>query len=197
MPPRVTVVRWQGLRYNDREHLVLSETEDEFHAQSIYLSSGGPDQFGVFYELTCDKNWNFKQITSQIIGKENSRLLLRRDAGGKWHQSLIRRAADGKSHETEVELPQLEPAIDVDLSISPFTNTLPIRRLGMSAGQTSDINVAYLKYPEHAVSLDPQRYTCITNVRYLFESVDTEFQSEIQVDQQGLVTMYPQLFARI
>jgi len=48
------------------------------------------------------------------------------------------------------------------------------------------------------VTIDPQRYTCLEPMRrYRYESLDSDFTREIEVDLDGLVVVYPGLFRRI
>ncbi len=183
MKPKVKNIRWQALQSSDREHLVLTETDDSIVAESVYLSGGGPDAFGVCYRLVCNKDWTLRQFESQIMGVSD-KLLIRRNESGAWD--------DGTN-----EVGALKDAIDFDVSISPFTNTLAIRRLRLAPGESADIAVAYVSYPAHTVMLDPQRYICKSPTEYIFESVDSDFKSEITVDEDGLVVYYPELFARI
>lgn len=180
----VTVIRWQGLQLNAREHLVLNEDDECITADSIYLSEGGVDSFGVRYHLVLNKDWTVRQFRSEVLGKKSSELFLQRDENGRWTSG-------------NEELSELAGTTDIDLAISPFTNTLPIRRLQLAPGQAADIVTAYVVYPEHSVMPDPQRYSCLSSRRYQFESVDTDFKRVIEVDERGLVTMYPDLFARI
>ena len=95
-------------------------------------------------------------------------------------------------------LPKLRGAIDVDISATPFTNTLPIRRLSMRLGQSEEILAVYVQVPSLAVSTDRQRYTCLeAGKRYRYESVDSDFTRDIEVDEHGLVVNYPGLFRRV
>lgn len=183
MKPKVTKLRFQALQTSDREHLVLTETDESITADSVYLSGGGTDCFGVHYQLVCNKDWSPRQFSSQIMGQPG-RLFLRRTAEGIWFDE-------------EKELPHLSTATDLDLSITPFTNTPVIRRLALATGQSADITVAYVAYPDHSIMLDPQRYTRMEQNEYIFESVDSDFKSQISVDDLGLVVYYPELFARI
>ncbi len=108
------------------------------------------------------------------------------DDDGNWRK-------DGKQ-----PLPHLNGAIDVDITATPFTNTLPIRRLGLEAGQSADIVVAYIDVPSLTVTADPQRYTCLEPMRrYRFESQGGDFVRDIEVDEHGLVVLYPGLFKRV
>lgn len=38
---------------------------------------------------------------------------------------------------------------------------LPIRRLALKQGESSELTVAYIVIPEMKVALDKQRYTCL------------------------------------
>jgi uncharacterized protein len=93
-------------------------------------------------------------------------------------------------------MPEFTGAIDVDLAMTPFTNTLPIRRLGLAVGASADIIVVYVTFPDLAVIADPQRYTRLAERTYRFESLDGGFVRNIEVDEHGLVVTYPGLFRR-
>jgi len=109
--------------------------------------------------------------------------------------------SDGAGHWRDGEgttLPRLDGGIDVDISVTPFTNTLPIRRLGLTQGQTGDIRAVYVHLPALTVSVDPQRYTCLkSGQQYRYESLDSDFVRDIDVDSDGLVVTYPGLFTRV
>lgn len=95
-------------------------------------------------------------------------------------------------------LPELNGAIDIDISITPFTNTLPIRRLNLRSGESYEILVVYIRMPGLSITTDRQRYTCLeVGRRYRYESVDSDFAREIEVDAHGLVVTYPDLFRRM
>jgi hypothetical protein len=56
-------------------------------------------------------------------------------------------------------LPELAGCIDVDVSTTPLTNTLPIRRLGLAPGTSADLLVAYVAIPGLELTAASQRYT--------------------------------------
>jgi len=95
----------------------------------------------------------------------------------------------------------LEGCLDVDISATPFTNTLPIRRLQLQLGESAEIQVVYLAVPEMQINCEPQRYTCLevnpAGGVYKFESLTSVFVAKLPVDADGLVLDYPQLFARV
>lgn len=179
------IVRWQGLTGSEREHLVLTETETQIIAESIYMSSGGADAFGLHYRIVLDAGWNIQEFTGILIGSRPEIRLRHDTVSGAWF--------DGANE----EVIELRGATDLDISITPFTNTLPINRLKLEVGQSADIRVAYITLPERTIMADPQRYTRVSKRKYLFESVDTEFKRELEVDDIGLVVDYPDFFSRI
>jgi hypothetical protein len=89
---------------------------------------------------------------------------------------------------------------DVDISETPFTNTLPIRRLGLAPGESADNCVVYFDGNELQPWPEPQRYTCLErNAQgglYRFLSLDGGFTADLSVDADGLVVDYPGLFKR-
>lgn len=91
----------------------------------------------------------------------------------------------------EQEREDLTGCVDVDLSITPATNTLPIRRLRLAVGESAEVTAAWVRFP--ALSVEPlrQRYTRLAENRYRYESLESGFTAELTVDDQGLVTHYP------
>ena len=95
-------------------------------------------------------------------------------------------------------MPDLAGCIDVDIAATPFTNTLPIRRLNLAEGQARDIRLAYVPLPHLEVEPVAQRYTCLEEGRrYLYEGLFRRFQGELHVDADGLVLDYPDTFKRV
>lgn len=138
--------------------------------------------FFARYKIVCDKSWRTKSVSVHAAGRQ---VELQSDGSGSW-------SVDGRP------APHLKGAMDVDITATPFTNTLSIRRLGLKPGQRQDILVAYVDLPRLAVTADPQRYTCIEHGRlYRFESSGGSFVRDIQVDGDGLVVDYPGLFKRL
>ena len=85
--------------------------------------------------------------------------------------------------------PHLDGCRDVDLGWTPATNTIPIRRLGLKAGQTATISAAWVRFPELDVVNNVQRYTRLANDCWQYSSGDYEF--ELATDAvTGLVLSY-------
>jgi hypothetical protein len=134
------------------------------------------------YAVSCDAGWRTRDVSVRLA---DGRLLrLASDGAGGWTR-------DGQP------APELAGAIDVDLSGTPATNTLPIRRLGLGIGDRARITCAYVELPSLAVRTDVQRYTRLAEARYHFEAPAHGFARDIEVDADGLVVSYPGLFRRV
>jgi hypothetical protein len=178
------IARWSDWNATGFEHLVLAHGSAAITADGIVLS-GGDQLFAARYRVTCDLAWRVRSAEVELIGSPG-RLQLSADGQGHW--------LDASAN----PLPELDGAIDIDLSISPFTNTLPIRRLDLQSGQSVDIVAAYIRVPELTVTRDPQRYICRQRrAQFRYESLDSDFASDIETDQDGLVVTYAGLFRRI
>ena len=136
------------------------------------------------YEIHCDENWMTHRVQiERTIGGDVKSLSLTVETRGVWRSS-------GR------ELPALRECDDVDLALTPATNTLPIRRLKLQVGSSQSVVAAWVKFPDLTVQRLSQRYTRLGKDTYRYES-NTGFSAEIVVDDFGLVTTYPGGWERI
>ncbi|WP_029073881.1 putative glycolipid-binding domain-containing protein [Kaistia adipata] len=176
-------VRWQSWDGEGLEHMVFSDRPTGAVAEGA-LISGGDARFAARYELTCHPNGLVAQARVAVVGGPS--ISLQSDGDGLWRNS------EGK------RVPALVGALDVDLSASPVTNALTIRRLRLEEGEAREITAVYVRFPDLEIGLDHQRYTCLeAGRRYLYEAVDGTFRAEIETEESGLVTLYDGLFRRV
>jgi hypothetical protein len=181
---RTVVARWKDWSGEGLEHLVLQERNDGVSAESLVLTPPEDTAVAAWYRIVCDPGWRVRRLEVSLLD-EPRRIELSSDGAGRWTDTV------------GTPRPDLAGAIDVDLTATPFTNTLPIRRLHLAAGQAETIRVVYVRFPELEVTISRQRYTCLEpRRRYRYESVDSDFTREIEVDEDGLVVTYPGLFRR-
>ena len=113
-------------------------------------------------------------------------LVLQSDGQGNW--------TDGRG----ASLPDLIGCIDADVSATPLTNTLPIRRLGLAVGERRRIRVVYIAVPALTACVVEQAYTCVeVDHLYQYEGIDGLSSTELKIDRHGLVLDYPSLFKRL
>ena len=169
---------WRGLEYDGLERIRVDEG-GMMRATSIIDSARGR----YSYEIVCESDWTFRQLRLEAASEERT-LLITYDGRGGWE-------VDGEVRS------DLSDAIDLDLAITPFTNTLPIRRLDLAIGEEGDVTAVYVSFPDLEVTIDEQRYTRLDEDVYLYESLDSDFSREITVDLDGIVVDYPGLFERL
>ncbi|SAK97230.1 transcriptional regulator [Caballeronia glebae] len=182
-------VRWSQQDGAGLEHLVLNETRDGVVIESAVVGDDEARAFGLVYRIECDARWQVTRLALKLAGGASLDLHRRDGNNGDAHAWTD---AHGEPQES------LRGCIDVDITATPFTNTLPIRRLQLERGERRVIRVVYVRVPELTVSAAEQAYTCVEpNRRYRYEGLDTDFTADITVDESGLVLDYPGLFKRV
>ena len=192
MSGTVRDIYWAPLDEPGCEHLHLSQTADGAQALGFILRMKEGLHFRCRYQLDCDPDWRLRQLTIAVMpveGKGGQRLELESDGKGNWR-------ADGEPRG------DLEGCLDVDVQVTPFTNTLPVRRLGLARDESREIRAAYVRVPELTVEPVEQRYTCLEPLgeaggRYRYAGIFRDFTAELPVDADGLVLDYPETFRRV
>jgi hypothetical protein len=83
--------------------------------------------------------------------------------------------------------------VDLDLSFTPATNLLPLRRLSLRVGQSAEVRSAWLEWPEVRLTPLVQRYARRTETEYDYESDlpgGELFRTVLLVQPQGWVLDY-------
>ena len=135
------------------------------------------------YVVEADTTWRTKRVRVEIANLKRM-LDISANGIGRWSDS------------GGTWIPALDGCIDVDISLTPATNTLPIRRLDPPLGAGAEIKVAYILAPELSLRAGPQRYTRIGDRLWRFNGLDINFAADISVDEDGFVVDYPGLFHR-
>lgn len=167
------VVVWKNLLINGTDYCALWHTAEGWLLKGTVVG-GLQDRRPMLanYEIHCDDNWLTHRVqVERTIGKDTKMLRLEVESRGVWRTS-------GR------ELPELRGCDDVDLAVTPATNTLPIRRLDLHIGKSEPVVAAWVKFPKLTFQPLSQRYTRLTKDTYRYQS-DTGFSAEIVVDDLG------------
>ena len=178
-----TEVLWEQLIDKGLEHLILDQ-ETQIRAEGLVLGMLEDVAYRVQYQIVCDAAWN----TQRVIVKD----LL----NGK--EFALTRNGDEWLDEQDDVIETLRGCTDVDIRVTPFTNTLPIKRLNLQPGESAEIAVVYVNVPGLSLSKFEQRYTCLSKEQdgevYKYESLNSGFTSDLKVGPDGLVLDYPGIF---
>jgi len=187
-------VLWSPWDTPGLEHLRLEVSAEAISADGAIIAVFNEKVFRASYQIRCDVPWHVCEVRI-IASHPIARVLhLRADEDGHW------------SNTSGEPLPALDGCVDIDFAATPFTNTLPIRRLGLQPGESAEVAVVYIDAPSLEVTPVRQRYTCLESGadggRYRFEALayaalPDGFSEELSVDADGLVLGYPPLFHRV
>ena len=122
-----------------------------------------------------------------------------RDTNGQRHLSL-RREAHGRWFSGEEEVEACRGALDVDLGLTPSTNTSVTSPARAARRRPAEPTAAWVRFPELSVEPLLQRYSRLDETTYLYESLRearVAFHARLEVDPTGLVERYERLFERV
>ena len=172
------------------EHFCLSRHGDGFLAQGTVISVADSTPFSANYSLRFTDDWSMRFATVRRLDLRGDALSIETDGKGTWYGS------------EDLPLKSLKGCLDVDISITPFTKSLPICRLALRKGQSAEVKTTYFDVP--ALELRPvvQHYTCLQPLgakggQFRLSQGDGSDAVEISVDADGIVTEYPGAFRRV
>lgn len=180
--PALRTVVWRPLDSTGAEHCTLRRLAKGFrlegHVVSTAAAPGCTVPLHVHYIVDCDSVWRTRAVSiSQHYGTLQTTLRLDVINQRWW-------TAEG------VEIPQLHWLIDVDLGVTPATNTLPLRRLALEVGQRAEVTAAWLRFPDLTVEPLPQTYERLAPNLYRYSSDGGRFSALLETDNLGLVVHY-------
>ena len=180
-----TVV-WENLEMAGLEYLELDFGDEQIDVNSTIISMIEDSPYKISYNLSLDRNWKVREVRLVTTHSTKS-LYISTDGNGIWYD------------ESGNELHSLNGAIDIDISGTPFTNSIPINRLKCEENLDYSIEVVYISVPDLTLKKLKQNYRFLSQNldRKVFYYRSGNFESKIEVDRLGLVTNYPGLFKRI
>jgi hypothetical protein len=176
---------WQSDFYNSIESCEISAGDISICIDSNSKGSFENKLFDTTYRIETNLNWQVLSLNiNAVINKTRFDFTLTSNGIGKWT------IADNP-------LETFNGCIDVDISLTPFTNSLPINRLSLKANEEAKIKVLYVDVLEQTVVARYQKYKRLSNNEYLFQNVPNDFEAIIKVDEGGFVSDYPGLFKKV
>jgi uncharacterized protein len=151
------------------------------------VEDGSP--WSVRYEIELDQRWNSRRarIWSLSTRGEN-RVTLEVDGEAHWRVDGSRRS-------------DLEGCRDIDLEASACTNTIPIHRLGLEAGDSADAPAVYVRWLDLSVERLEQEYHRLnddkTRLRFDYRAPRFDYAATLVFDRSGLVLSYPGIASRV
>jgi len=169
-------ILWHERQDLSTEYCAITSHDGGVRFAGIVLQPVENRPLQVRYTVEVDEQWRTRDVEIQTETLDAAtHLHLTADGDGTWRR-------DG------VMVPDLVGCLDVDLGITPATNTLPIRRLGLRLGEGAEIAAAWVRFPDLSVQRQQQHYDRLTDDRYRYQAGD--FTAELVVDPDGIVQDY-------
>jgi hypothetical protein len=175
----VATVLWQGVETGALDRCRLAAVPDGLRLSGTVLTAEFGTPLEVRYLVEAGPDGRTRRVELELDGGAVRRVLVA-DGAGRWRW------------EGGPELAEVAGALDVDLTVTPATNTLPIRRLAGSGLDQADLRMAWVQFPDLSVVPSTQRYERLAADRWRFSTGD--FTAELLVDPDGLVLDYGGLF---
>ncbi|WP_274423406.1 putative glycolipid-binding domain-containing protein [Chelativorans sp. YIM 93263] len=172
--------KWRRLDEPGLEVFQIMPEVDGFRAVATVVHAGA-DPFGLSYVWSLDEHWRTRQLVLRLSHPTLQEMKIERTSGG-W-------LVDGQ------EAAELAACDEIDLSATPFCNSLAIRRLRGSG----ELTALYVDLPSLQLSCSRQRYQPLGEGRwrYIDLGVAKGFEADLSLDEDGLVVDYEGLFETI
>jgi uncharacterized protein len=182
----MATVLWQGVETGALDRCRLEAGPDGLRLSGTVLTAEfgtPPGVLEVRYLVEAGPDGLTRRVELELDGGAAAvRRVLLADGAGRWRWEV-----------GGADLAEVAGALDVDLTVTPATNTLPIRRLAaLEVGQAADLHMAWVQFPGLEVLASAQRYERMAPDRWRFST--DGFEAELLVDPDGLVLDYGGLF---
>lgn len=170
------IIMWQNVLTQGVERCVLAARDDGWELAGLALDVADGRSLEARYVVHVDARWHTREVEVRCELPDGAlELRLTSDGAGSWWRE-------------GTPLPDLTGCLDVDLGITPATNTLPIRRLRLDVGASATLAAAWVRFSGLEVSRLEQRYDRLAPDRWRYRSAS--FEAELAVDGDGLVLDY-------
>jgi hypothetical protein len=170
--------RWRTWDHDHLETLTLRWENEGWTA------TGEVGREAITYVIRLSATWQVRQFLL-FRDLDEPDLWLGADGTGRWGEI-------NGAHRHD-----LAGCTDIDLPVTPFTNSIPIRRLGLAVGEHAEVTAALVEVETLGVLPVVQRYERVTARRFRRTHLDTGETTEFVVDEYGLVHDDPEAFRRL
>jgi hypothetical protein len=191
-----TTIMWQNKDEADHsiEYFNLTSEYDIYTMKGTVILLLDQVPILVNYEIASDKRWKTRsiKISQQMPDNKNMNIDLRVSREQIWREYDTYTLSH---HSTVIDF--ASGLYDVDLQVTPATNSLPINRLNLKEGESQEIDVVWIGMPGLTLHRQEQKYSRINGRYYKFEIPSTGFKAQLEVDKLGFVINYGTLWHRL
>lgn len=178
------IIVWKNSFMNLTEYVRI--VKEEMTTVKGYITGEGYEKpWQISYSLTINARWEVQTVSIEVMSEQDYTIQLSKNDQQQW------------VNENGEHLPEYDGCVDIDISFTPFTNTLPINRLQLTKGESKHMPVLYIDVQQGICKSVKQRYVNKGDKIYKYENEDSGFTSELLVDNEGYVVDYPGIWQRI
>jgi hypothetical protein len=170
--------RWQTWNHEHLETLTLRWENEGWTA------TGEVGREAVTYVIRLSAIWQVRQFLL-FRDLDEPDLWFGADGTGRWGEM-------NGAHRHD-----LAGCTDIELPVTPFTNSIPIRRLALDVGAMADVTAAMADVVTLGVVPVQRRYERLTARRFRRTNLDSNEVIEFDIDEYGLVHDEPDAFRRL
>jgi hypothetical protein len=184
--PFPAAAAWRHVGSRDGFEVASFErTTDGWLVRGMTAADEGSEVWAVRYEIKISEQWLTQSAHVVTVSSSGERMVtLNHDGRGNW---LV----------NDLDRPDLEGCLDVDLESSAMTNTFPVHRLPSPIGARQETPATYVRAAKPEVERLEQHYTRLDDSHHFYyEAPAFEFTAELSYDTTGLIVDYPSLARR-
>ena len=143
----------------------------------------GERPFAIRYRWLLDEDWSTLSLELHVRGKEHRTLAIERIGDSAW-------LVDGRMRS------DLDACEEIDLAVTPFCNTLALRRFAPPPGGAGTLTALYVSFPDLDLAPSPQRYERLGTHSFQYVDLGAQcgFEATLELDDDGIVRRYEGLF---
>jgi uncharacterized protein len=170
------IARWQRWQHDGDETLSLRWENEGWTA------TGEVGHEAVTYVIRLSATWQVRQFLL-FRDLDEPDLWLGTDGSGRWGEL------------NGAHRPDLDGCVDIHLDCTPFTTTLPIRRLRLEEGDSVALTVAHVDV--ETLGVTPRDHIYVRTAHRRWQHIDEAgATTDFDVDEYGLVRDLPERFRR-
>ncbi len=182
--PSESYLRWRRLDVPGYEEANIARAHNGWSLSGKLDVEEPGTRAQLRYAIQCDPEWRTR--SALVEGEADGvpiRFAIAANGAGQWTR-------DGAA------LLHLSGALDIDLGFTPATNTLPIRRLALTVGESASVRSAWLRFPELRIEPLQQTYTREAEQIFRYRALvdDETFSARLDTDEFGRVVRYEGLW---
>jgi hypothetical protein len=177
-------ILWRRLDTPGHDAAALHAIEDGWAIEGTAVFLHGDEACSLRYTARTDQGWVTRAAeVAGWIGSTPVHVLIVASANHQW-------SLNG------VPQPAVAGCVDIDLSFTPATNLIPVRRLQLRVGAREAITAAWVKFPDLILEPLEQAYAHTSDNQYDYEAFGGAFRVPLLVDPNGWVVRYPGFWQR-